>query len=664
MKMIRLVAVLATVGWSNMIHAQDLLKKVPEEAQVVMAMNGKAFFKHVDAAEVNKIFQNIGFFDNVFGKKNKISKENIQELGLDLNSKAYIHAQITDSVQYIGVLFPIANVVQLEEVLPKDKKIQTVDGLKTMYTSDGTLRMSWDDNTLYFLGAVPMFNYFNKEEIRTRYGLKEDPKYNYDDAAAATTVEAYPDTVYVDTTITAVEVPPVKQGEIKEVEFEEGEEFIVPPASPPAKGTEIEEDEYAYVDSVLERDEYQDDYYKVYAEVSQHNDSVKNVLMAQWVNQRFTQILDGKIGYSKSKTFSRMNDDELMRLEMKNFNDFYSLYYPMDLFYGTFGAKPIFDYGYESLAGSLIVDGPQLKFVGDLGLDKEMTKYFKDIYKNKFNPKFFEFLDPNALGFISLNMNSEAYIKHMPSLVKKVYGNMAGDKVGNIIDLFATIADVTLDEKALGKVIKGDNLFVVNGVTKQEVKYKDYQYDDDYNYTEVERTKMETLPQFIWMFSSDDTRIFEKIINVGKSENSIEDHGGIFELKINDRSGIKPYLLIDKGIVFLSNDLQKLKDIKSKTFRGKGDASFVSFVKNNPVSMVFNAKQVPSLVKELDIPIHRNIEETINELSQYGNLYFVSKKVKGNNAGFEIGVDFPKTKPNAVSFMVDAINKLTLKFKD
>ena len=663
MRMIKLVAVLATVGWSNMIHAQDLLKKVPEEAQVVMAMNGKAFFKHVDAAEVNKIFQNIGFFENIFGKKNKISKENIQELGLDLNSKAYIHAQITDSVQYFGALFPIANVAQLEAILPKDKKIQTVNGLKTIYTSGGDLRMSWDDNTLYFLGAVPMFNYFNREDIRTRYGLKENPEYNYA-TAVPTTVEAYPDTVYLDTTATAVEIPPVKQGEIEEVEFEEGEEVIPPAGVPPTRAIPMEKDEYASVDSVLDRDEYQDDYYKEYAEVSQYNDSVKNVLMAQWVNQRFTQILDGRTGYSKSKTLSSMKDNELMCVEMKNFNDFYSLYYPMDLFYGTFGAKPIFDYGYESLAGSLIVDGPQLKFVGDLGLDKEMTKYYKDIYKNKFNPKFFEFLDPNVLGFISLNMNSEAYIKHMPSLVKKVYGNIAGDKIGSIVDLFATIAEVTLDEKALGKVIKGDNLFVVNGVTKQEVKYKDYEYDDDYNYTEIERTKMETLPQFIWMFSSEDTRIFEKIINVGKSENSIEDHGGIFELKINDRSGIKPYLLIDKGIVFLSNDLQKLKDIKSKTFRGKGDASFVSFVKNNPVSLVFNAKQVPSLVNELDIPIHRNMEETIDELSQYGNLYFVSKKLKGNNAGFEIGVDFPKTKPNALSFMVDAINKLTLKFKD
>src|SRR5690606_27181134 len=119
-----------------------------------------------------------------------------------------------------------------------------------------------------------------------------------------------------------------------------------------------------------------------------------------------------------------------------------------------------------------------------------------------------------ALGFFSFNLSTEAYIKNLPKIMERYYGSFM-PRYSNAISLAATLFDVVLDEKAIGKVFKGDNLFVLNGVTKVDVTYTDYEYDDDYNYTEVEKTKTETIPQFLWMFSSDDTRIFDKLIQIG-----------------------------------------------------------------------------------------------------------------------------------------------------
>src|SRR5690606_13032401 len=106
-----------------------------------------------------------------------------------------------------------------------------------------------------------------------------------------------------------------------------------------------------------------------------------------------------------------------------------------------------------------------------------------EIYNKKLNPKFYPFLDKNALGFLSFNLSTEAYIKNLPKIMERYYGSFM-PRYSKAISLGATLFDVLLDEKAIAKVFKGDNLFVLNGVTKVEVNYTDYEYDEDYNYTE------------------------------------------------------------------------------------------------------------------------------------------------------------------------------------
>src|SRR5690606_39440155 len=113
------------------------------------------------------------------------------------------------------------------------------------------------------------------------------------------------------------------------------------------------------------------------------------------------------------------------------------------------------------------------------------------------------------------------------------------NRYSEIVDVFATSFAILLDEKAIAKVFKGDNLIVLNGVTNKEITYTDYEYDEDYNYTEVERTKTEAVPDFLWMFSSDDVSIFEKIVKIGLREEGLIDHDGIYEFKVSSRETIR-----------------------------------------------------------------------------------------------------------------------------
>ncbi|MDR2282756.1 MAG: hypothetical protein LBE37_06075 [Sphingobacterium sp.] len=643
-------------------NAQDLIRKVPHDAKVVVSFNNKAVFDHLNIADLNLTLTRLGIFDKM-NSDSKLRPSKIEDLGIDLKAKAYAYVRSTDSVQYIGALIPLSNKSQFESIIPKHKKVEIVNSLPTIYSADRSLRLSWDENTVYVLGGLAMDYYFRKEDVINRYGLIANAygayEAEYAEAivdSAATTWDAYDfdaaaDSAAADAASAATAVS----------EEEEEYELAAPPIL--AQVDTTDEDEYAIVDSILAQDEYADDYYSRYDSVTRHNDSIKNDLVKQWVNAEMELVLAGGYKSFDAKKLPKLSANTIAHIHAADVFSYYKYLYPEEALSELFGVKPKFDYGIDGIDASIVVDGNKLKFVGSATLDKEMASYYKEIYNKKLNPKFYPFLDKDVLGFFSFNVNTEAYLKNLPKIMESYYGSFM-PRYSNMISLGAMLFDIALDQKAIAKVIKGDNLFVLNGVTKVDVTYTDYEYDDDYNYTEVEKTKTETIPQFLWMFSSDDTRIFEKIIQIGVQENELVDHDGIYEVKENKGSGITVYLLIKQGMVFIGNDMAKMEMIKSNHYSGKGHAPYVAMAKKNNLSLLFNTKRIPVLLEELDIPVERSIEETVAELQQYGDFYMTSTGVKGNKVTGEIAVEFPNRKGNALAFLFDVLDRWSLKLKE
>ncbi|VTP97462.1 hypothetical protein [Sphingobacterium daejeonense] len=151
----------------------------------------------------------------------------------------------------------------------------------------------------------------------------------------------------------------------------------------------------------MERDEYQDDYYTQYSKVTNHNDSIKDVFVSQQLDAQMARLLSGELGSYKSKKMGSMKDNELIHFEMDKLSNLMEYYYPTDILYGYMG-RPSFDYGYEHINSTLLVDGNKMKWLGDVTFDKEMAKYYKEIYQKKINPKFLRYVNDDALGFLIL----------------------------------------------------------------------------------------------------------------------------------------------------------------------------------------------------------------------------------------------------------------------
>jgi len=631
-------------------YAQDLIRKVPADANMVVTFDNKRFFNLVEAKEFNETLHKLGFFDKL-NKKELNSIEKIEDIGLDLNAKGYLFNRKTDSINYIGALIPLIDQQRFQSLIPTNKKIYKVDGLQTIYSSDCSTRMSWDQHAVYIMTGLITDSFFEVDSVAAHYGIQSRGLSGmYSDTAATEVVldSVYEDDILVDT-VEAIEIlePPIIDT-IAAVAIEEPLEVAIDSAAYPSimiDGNDLED---------VEADTADDHYYQMIV----HDDSIKNALVGQWVDQELKMLITTSPGkaFSAKGFAGNLKPNAIANLWVRSLEGLYNDYFPTYLVRMATGYDPKFRFGFGEISMDLIVDKNKLKVVGDMDIDKEIIADYNEIYKRKINPKFLKYIDKDVVGFFSFNVNTEGYLKFMPKFTERYYGSLF-PKYSDAISLGTLLFDIALDEKAIAKVFSGDNLFLVNGISKQTVKYKDYEYDDDYNMTEVEKTKTETLPQFLWMFSSQDTRIFERLISVGIKENVVIDHNGVYEMQEKGSNDIKVYFLINDGIVFIGNDLVELQDIKANRIHRKPNPAHSKMLKQNNMTIVFNASTVPGLMKDLDVPIIPSMKTTVDELGQYGDFSIISKGIKGNKVSAEVSIEFPNTGRNAIGFLLDLINR-------
>ncbi|MFD2744144.1 MULTISPECIES: hypothetical protein [Sphingobacterium] len=644
------------------VQAQDLIHKVPAEANVLVTINTKAVFKHLDIADVDAFFQKVGILDSI-STASSGSTNWMQDSGIDYDSKAYFYMQSTDSVQFFGSLIPLMDAYNFEKVVGANRTIETVNGLKSIYNRDRTIRLSWDDNTAYVLGANFVEYYFEMPEIRERYGLPEpvnqdftyDYPAEYDDYVYEVVTPA--DSVYTEYDDWVTDTVKVADDWNMEAELSDTSNIEFVPAPP------IWSDAYDEVDSILAQDEYADDYYLNYRLYTASRDSMIHILMNQWIDIRMEGIISGKLdSYAKQYKIGKMADDVIADLRLQDFGALYQSYLPAHLLYSAIGMgrMPKMNYGVEMVSGQLVVQGKKLLIRGDASLDKEMSRYLKAIYSKKMNRKFLPHLNGDILGFMSFKMDTESYIKYMPQIFQRYYGPMVG-KYDKYVDIVALFFDIILDEKAIAKVFKGDNLLVLHGITPVEVSYTDYVYDEDYNYEEVEKTKIEQAPDFLWMFSSDDTRIFENLLEAGESELKVDNVDGVYNLPQSYGSALQLHLLIKDGIVYVGTNQAKLQEIKMNKFRQKGHKAYMNIANKDAFSVVFNTKRAPELFDRMGIPVAQSMRSTIEELGQYGDFVLRSSGVKRNKISAELSVDFPDRKGNALAFLFGLMSELVIK---
>ena len=610
------------------VNAQDLAQKIPHDAFAVVNIQTAHFFELISVDEFNAT--TVG--KAIVEKAQQAGLDGIRgiaDFGFALDRTSYFYTTLTDSVTYFCFLLPIADVYAFEKHFAADEFVHQHNGHKrfSKEISGDSAVFAWDGHMLAITGTTLVNGYFERAEVADRYGLTNYSYYDYynqDLDVAVDSADAYaddwwaePDTI-IDTTAIAI-APPVIADTI-----------------------DWKADDYAS-DSTADDGNPYDTYYAA-------DQAIKQQLAAEWAGE-YASALFGRLPEQSVLTnrsyLAGLSKDALVSAWIPSFESIYTALLPELSEFRSSGK--LFSY-YGSLQVGLFADKEGFKLKSTMELDDDMAKSFKRMYGRKLNRKFLNYLNTeDAVGFFSIAMDTKAYLEELPKLMKDTYGGLFAQYADDI-DLGAELLSLILDEGAIANVAKGDALFVLNGISEQEVPYISYEYDDDYNYQEVEKTKMETIPDFLFMFSSDDEALYGKVMTYVTQKGYLAEENGAYQL-VNTDLPFQLSLTRKNGIVFIGTSADQLQAIASGSYRGKIDRHARKLLTKNKFAGLLSAKKLSAEIPTEQLAsLDRYI--AFNKLfGSMGNFYFKSNGIKGNHISGEFVAQTPDGFDNAVQYL-------------
>ncbi|MBB2147736.1 hypothetical protein [Pedobacter gandavensis] len=673
------------------VNAQDLSRKIPADALAVATLRGGNLTELMSVSEFNQSFLGKKMLEGL-AKDHIADFPGMEDFGFNLSSDFFYYNQSSDSVSYNCFLLPVKDAAKIDLFFSKRGKIFTVkDQVRSYFNVDSTEAVHWNAEMLLSVIPIEKSAYFKRPEVRERLGLSTEEESNLyapenandavmADSAAVDVTEAME---VVDEQEELVVAKPVKQKKSTAVKHRSkktklkgkksagknskkkvGKKNLTKKkvALPKEETAEMEVSTSEEAPATFESDMSSDTVVvdTAYADNNDNSNSpffsdlrIKRAIMAKWTAKMSADFFAGKNQGSilNNADFNKSVDHKAeATIWISGLEKLTSAYLPLDYFKGV-----NFMGGYGAANAKLFLEDQSIRMSSAMTFSEDMGNVLRKVHKRKLNKKFMKYVNEDQMiGYMAYAMDTKAYLQEYPKLISKIYGSVYSDEIGMATDLFSLL----LDEEAIGKVIKGDGIFVFNGLSQKEVAYKSYDYNEDnFETKEVMKTKKETLPDFLMMISTEDTRLMDKLIAYGVKKELLKNHNNYYEVSI-PKSPMALYFTIKDGVIFLTTNGQEIQQIVNNTFTAKLSAKHKKALLGNNYAAYFSPKKLSGKIPAETLGRLTQVEKTNKTLSALGDIYIRSFPMKGNTFAAEISMDIPRGQKNALKYLMSITEDL------
>ncbi|PXY39998.1 hypothetical protein DMB65_14495 [Flavobacterium cheongpyeongense] len=573
-------------------YSQTLSKKQDYFVQ----FNGGQLSKKVSVAEV----LNHSLLKN---GKMKLNANQYADL-IKLDQKITVHGNYSDSIPYYQVTIPIKSRNDIKTFLiQKDKESDSIEkpliedfGQYSVYNSgDKKTTIAWNDNHLVIFGLTK--------------------RYSYNDYAVTTAVDSV--AVVSDSSAVIMEQP-----------YE------------PAVDT-------AYT-------AYSDDYYANYQKEQTAFDSIQSISQNRFIKMLFEngftvpasdkvhENADISCWFDYGSAMSSFNTAYAALARFTTYNKFLQ------------NQKNIGNF-VKGINVDFYFDNDNARVEEIVEYSKSMADIAGKICNRKVNKNIFNYFPAQKpLGYMTYHFNTKEILNNFPAFSAEIFTNpyILKEDISVATDLISTI----IDEEATATLFDGDLSMFLYDVVEREVTTKTYEYDENYESKEVEKTIKKTVPLFSVIFTSTHPTFADKLIQLGVRKNGLTPKGNYYEIKGTQEYG-NLFIFKDKDVVIIGNSIDHIfpkensfsKEVK-KELKQNYFASQVSMDKL--VTAYSNSSEAkPSDMKSLNLLAQQFTDVTL----------YSGKKLVDNKLKFELKLNSSKGDKNIILQTLDMIEELSTK---
>ncbi|MGB0868416.1 MAG: hypothetical protein ACPGSD_02355 [Flavobacteriales bacterium] len=399
---------------------------------------------------------------------------------------------------------------------------------------------------------------------------------------------------------------------------------------------EMEEDESMYSVYALKR-KYQSIWISDYAN-NIHSKSSKSSITSK---KGFKKSVNDK---KAAATFWIANYDEFIKSTL---GKVYGKYYAM----AGFDLSSL-NTGFKDISLKLNFNKNNIELSSRVNADKELKKIYKKVSGPKMDKDLWSVFDAeNALMYMSVSMSTEGILNEYPNLIDKVYADVFPDYRVEI-DLGKAFFNILLDEESIGELITGDVIFAISDVTMKEEKYKSYDYDENYELVEVEKTRQEPKPDFMFLLGSEREDMLEKMLKLGSKYKLVNAENNIYSLKEELDIPFNFYFAVKSGALVVSTNLDNLKNMVSnkKQDLGKHKKAIV----NSTYRISLQSEKIIEKLKENGLESQMSNYNDLIDIA--GDISITSKRLSCKGLVTNLVIETKGNKENSLILLFDLLN--------
>ena len=570
-------------------QSQNLEHFIPADATAVVEVSGDQIFSLIEHTELEAMLP-----PDQMGQPMDLT-----QFGVDIKSKAYYFYQEKDGIGYQNAIVKLSDVAKAEELVGSMSGTPAVQMNGYNFVLEGSMTAAWNNNIAFFSTATFPKKVYTMEELIAEKAAEEAA--NQEDS----------------------------EDEEDEYEYE-------------SEDTDNEMLEFELMMKNMEAPTLLSDM-EISKRMTDHFTSVANNSAAQSIttNKNYTSGKNTKA----SAYFWVDNIDELLQDS-----------YPTELFSmlggGPSGEAPDFSMGIEAMSGNLVFDTDEIRMDFDLSVDPEMAQTYAEAYDSKLAPNFLNNFNANeALSYMSFTFDMEKTLNSYPKMAEQMYGSMLPGYKEEMV-LVMDLVSVFLDEAAIGKLVTGDGLFVLHDFNEREVQFIDTEYDADFNVVQVEKTKMEPIPNFTVMIGSENEDIINKLMQLGVKHGVATDMGGYHTLSAKDMGApFDLYATHKNGIVFLTNTPDRVANYSS----GKSNKNLGSH-KNRLENNLFNLYiDISNSMNNLGSMLPADPETLEFAMENYKEMFITMEPMKDDKWSYDMVIKTNSAAGNSLKLILDTM---------
>lgn len=285
---------------------------------------------------------------------------------------------------------------------------------------------------------------------------------------------------------------------------------------------------------------------------------------------------------------------------------------------------------------------------------------YGSMYSKKIDDRLLGLIKSDAIGYGVIAMNTKAWMEQLPNAYLAALETDPYTK--DYMDEFSLAADffsIVIDEQEISELVTGDAVFVLNGLEMKEVSYQTYEYDENYNWTEVTKTKKEPVPSFSFGMTSKKPEFVNKIMNYAVKKGGLVKNGDYYELseKMKKEVPFELYMGYANDVLISTTSLADLKAVLNNKTKSTLDKKAQDIVANSNMTIYYNNQKLFEILPSEEISNPKD-RQTFDYVYQNTRDAFITQSFGTNEIITDLTVNIPNGETNSAKYMFQLFDKM------